>query len=45
LAQIAREINKPFPMHVFVLFKYNNKLTFSLIDRRQNKKILSFYMN
>ena len=37
LAQIAREINKPFLMHVFVLFKYNNKLTFSLIDRRQNK--------
>ena len=40
LAQIAREINKPFPMHVFILFKYNNNLTFSLIDRRQNKKVL-----
>ena len=40
LASIAREINKPFPMHVFILFKYNSKLSFSLIDRRQNKKIL-----
>lgn len=40
LAQIAREMNKPFPMHVFVLFKYANHITFSLIDRRQNKKIL-----
>jgi len=40
LSQIAREINKPFPMHVFVLFKYGNHLTLSLIDKRQNKKIL-----
>lgn len=40
LAQISREINKKFLMHVFVLFKYANRLTFSLIDRRQNKKVL-----
>lgn len=41
LSQIAREINKPFLMHVFVLFKYGNNLTLSLIDKRQNKKILN----
>lgn len=40
LAQIAREINKPFPMHVFVIFKYGNQLTLSLIDRRAHKKII-----
>jgi hypothetical protein len=40
LSQIAREINKPFPMNVFVLFRYGNFLTLSLIDKRQNKKIL-----
>ena len=40
LAQIAREINKPFPMHVFVIFKYGNHLTLSLIDRRAHKKII-----
>jgi hypothetical protein len=40
LAGIAREINKLFPMDVFVLFKYNHFLTLSLIERRPNKKIL-----
>ncbi len=40
LAVIAREINKLFPMHVFVLFKYGGYLSLSLIDRRQNKKIM-----
>jgi hypothetical protein len=39
LAAIAREINKPFPMNVFLLFKYGQYLTLSLIERRPNKKI------
>ncbi|HRU46589.1 MAG TPA: hypothetical protein P5078_05305, partial [Candidatus Marinimicrobia bacterium] len=37
LAQITREVNKLFPMPVFILFKYGNRLTFSIIDRRQHK--------
>jgi hypothetical protein len=40
LAQIVREINKGFPMHVFVLFKFGNQLSLSLIDRRPNKKVM-----
>lgn len=39
LSQIARELNRPFPMNVFVLFKYDTFLTLSLIDKRQNKKV------
>jgi hypothetical protein len=39
LADIAREVNKPFKMDVFVLFKYGNYITLSLIERRPNKKI------
>ena len=38
LASITREMNKPFAMPVFILFKYGNKLTLSVIDRRLNKK-------
>jgi len=38
LAQITREVNKLFPMPVFILFKYGDYLTFAIIDRRQNKK-------
>jgi len=37
LAQITRTVNKLFPMPVFILFKYGNRLTFSIIDRRQHK--------
>ncbi len=37
LANVTREINKLFHMHVFVLFKQGNLLTLSLIDRRENK--------
>jgi hypothetical protein len=40
LSQIAREINKCFPMDVFLLFRYENYLTLSLIERRPHKKIL-----
>ena len=39
LAAIAREVNKPFPMDVFLLFKYAQNLTLSLIERRPNKKV------
>ncbi len=38
LAQITREINKIFPMPVMLLFKHDNNLTLSVIDRRLNKK-------
>ncbi|MBN1364697.1 MAG: Eco57I restriction-modification methylase domain-containing protein, partial [Syntrophaceae bacterium] len=38
LAQITRTVNKLFPMPVFILFKYGNRLTFSIIDRRQHKR-------
>jgi len=38
LANIAREVNKIFPMHVFVLFKHGNMLSFALIDRRAHKR-------
>lgn len=40
LAVIARELNKPFAMDVFVLFQFGEFLTFSLIERRPNKKVL-----
>lgn len=38
LAEITREINRNFPMPVMILFKHGNTITFSIIDRRQNKK-------
>jgi len=38
LAQITREINKVFPMPVFILFKHGENITFSVINRRLNKK-------
>jgi adenine-specific DNA-methyltransferase len=37
LSEITREINRIFPMPVMVLFKYDNLLTLSIIDRRINK--------
>jgi len=40
LAQISREINKCFPMDVFLLFRYGQYITLSLIERRPNRKIL-----
>lgn len=40
LSTIAREINKPFAMDVFVIFKYGEYLTLSLIERRPNKRIM-----
>jgi adenine-specific DNA-methyltransferase len=38
LSSVTREINRLFPMPVMVLFKYGNKLTFSVINRRLNKR-------
>jgi len=38
LATITREINRVFMMPTMILFKYNNLLTFSVINRRLNKK-------
>lgn len=38
LSQITREINKLFPMPVFILFKYNSLLTLSVINRRIHKR-------
>lgn len=38
LSEITREINKQRPIPAFILFKYADKLTFSIIDRRLNKK-------
>jgi RNA polymerase sigma factor (RpoD-like family) len=35
---IVREINKLFPMPVFVLFRHGLTLTFSIIDRRPHKR-------
>ncbi len=37
LSTITREINKNFKMPIMILFKVNNKLTFSIINRRPNK--------
>ncbi|MFC1732220.1 Eco57I restriction-modification methylase domain-containing protein [candidate division KSB1 bacterium] len=38
LSQITREVNKLFQMPTLILFKHQDKLTFSIIDRRQHKK-------
>ena len=38
LSHITREINKFFPMPAFILFKYGENLTLSVINRRLNKK-------
>jgi len=38
LSNITREINRLFPMPVMVLFKYADKLTFSVINRRLHKR-------
>ena len=38
LAQIAREINKPFKMPVMILFQHGDALTFAVIDRRLHKR-------
>ncbi len=38
LANVTREINKCFPMPVFVLFKLGQNLTLSVINRRLHKK-------
>lgn len=38
LAEITRQINLIFVMPVVVLFKYDNKITLSVIHRRINKK-------
>jgi adenine-specific DNA-methyltransferase len=38
LAEITREINKVFPMPAMILFKHGESLTFSIIDRRLNKR-------
>ncbi|HPY97344.1 MAG TPA: N-6 DNA methylase, partial [Candidatus Cloacimonadota bacterium] len=37
IAQISREINKVYKMPVLILFKYNNLLTLSVMDKRKNK--------
>ena len=38
LSQITREVNKLFPMPVMLLFKIENRLTFSVINRRLHKR-------
>ena len=38
LAQIARQINRLFPMPVMVLFVYDEKLSIAVINRRRNKR-------
>ncbi len=38
LAQIARQINRLFPMPVMVLFEYGGKLSIAVINRRRNKR-------
>lgn len=38
LAQITREVNKVFPMPALIVFKYGGNITFSVINRRLNKK-------
>ena len=38
LSQITRELNKLFPMPVMVLFKVDNSLTLSVINRRLHKR-------
>ena len=38
LSQIAREVNKLFPMPAMILFKHGNTLTLSIINRRLHKR-------
>jgi hypothetical protein len=38
LSTITCEINKAFPMPVFIIFKYGEKITISIINRQLNKK-------
>lgn len=38
LANIARQINRLFPMPVMVIFSYSHKLSFAIINRRRNKR-------
>ena len=38
LANIARQINRLFPMPVMVIFSYSDKLSFAIINRRRNKR-------
>ena len=38
LAQITREINKPFKMPVMILFQHGDTLTFAVIDSRLHKR-------
>lgn len=38
LAQIARQLNRLFPMPVMVFFEYGNKLSIAVINRRRNKR-------
>jgi hypothetical protein len=38
LAAITRELNKVFPMPVFVLFRHGGSITLAVIDRRINKR-------
>ncbi len=38
LAQITREVNKLFSMPALILFKYSDKLTLSIINRRLHKR-------
>jgi hypothetical protein len=38
LSSITREVNKVFPMPVMILFRHNNSLTLSVINRRLHKR-------
>lgn len=38
LADITREVNRLFPMPALVLFRHGRSLTFSVIDRRLNRR-------
>ncbi len=38
LAQIARQINRLFPLPVMVLFEYGGKLSIAVINSRRNKR-------
>ncbi|MDR2438282.1 MAG: hypothetical protein LBE12_02775, partial [Planctomycetaceae bacterium] len=38
IAQITREINKVFAIPVFIVFRYGNKITLAIINRRINKR-------
>ena len=38
LANIARQINRLFPMPVMIIFSYSDKLSFAIINRRRNKR-------